>query len=311
MPQGTSLGIVGTVLSVFLLLFVGYGTKKVRLLRPADAELLNSVVIYLTLPAFVFEALYSYRQPIPLSIAKVPILGFATMLVVLALAYATGRALRLDRRKLGGLMMVSIFGNTGFLGYPVVRAAFAEKGALVTAVMYDELGMALPLYTVGVAIAMAFGGERLDRGYMLNFFKLPLIWTMAVALLLRPFELPGPFLDAVGYLGGGTIPLVMISLGLSLSASSLKGMAAPVTVACLLKMGLLPLLTHYALTVGGVEGIMRSVTVLESGMPTALMAGVVAARFGADGKFAAGVIFVSTLLSIVTIPATLLILGVS
>jgi len=305
------LEVVGTVLSIFLLLFIGYGTKKVRLLRAADAELLNTVVIYITLPAFVFEALYSYREPIPLSIVKVPILGFAMMMVVLAAAYLIGRAFRLGGRTLGALMIVSAFGNTGFLGYPVVKAAFVEKSALVTAVMYDELGMALPLYTLGVAIAMAFGGQRLNGGYMLRFFKLPLIWTMAAALLLRPFELPQPLLAAVGYLASGTIPLVMLSLGLSLSASSLKGFVAPVLVGCALKLGLLPLLTHYVLLAGGVEGVMHRVTVLESGMPTALMSGVIASRFGADGRFAAGVIFVSTLLSILTIPGILLILGAS
>ena len=55
---------------------------------------------------------------------------------------------------------------------------------------------------------------------------------------------------------------------------------------------------------------MHQVGVLESGMPSAVMTGVLASKFGANGRFVAGVIFVSTLLSIVTIPTILLMLGV-
>ena len=303
------MGIVGTVLSIFLLLFIGYGTKKVRLLRAEDADLLNTVVIYITLPAFIFDAIYSYRQPLPLSIAKVPIIGFAMILAVLGVAYIIGRALKLDGPTLGGMIIASGFGNTGFLGYPVVLAAFQQKGALVTAALYDELAMALPLYTVGVLIAAGFAGKHVRGRQLLRVLALPALWAIPAALLLRAIALPEPLLAAIGYLGSGTIPLVMISLGLSLSARSLKGVGIPVLAVCVLKLGLLPVLTHYALQAGGVTGTMYKVGVLESGMPSAVMTGVLASKFGANGSFVAGVIFVSTLLSIVTIPATLLILG--
>ena len=304
------MNVIGTVISIFLLLFIGYGTRKVRLLCAEDADLLNTVVIYITLPSFIFDAIYSYRQPLPLSIAKVPVIGFAMILVVLGAAYVVGRAMKLDRPTLGGMIIASGFGNTGFLGYPVVQAAFQRKSALVTAALYDELAMALPLYTLGVLIAAGFAGERVKRGQLLAVLKLPALWAIPAALLLRPLALPEPLLAAIGYLGCGTIPLVMISLGLSLSAKSLKGLAAPVLAVCVLKLGVLPLLTHYTLQAGGVTGTMHQVGVLESGMPSAVMTGVLASKFGANGRFVAGVIFVSTLLSIVTIPTILLMLGV-
>ncbi len=231
------MSVVGTVLSIFLLLFLGYGTKKIRLLRAEDADLLNTVVIYLTLPAFIFDAIYSYRQPLPLSIVKVPIIGFAMIAVVLAIAFIVGRMLRLDRPTLGGLILASGFGNTGFLGYPVVQAAFHERGALVTAALYDELAMALPMYTLGALIAAGLAGEKVEGEQLLRVFKLPAFLAIPVALLLRPVAIPEPLLAAIRYLGNGTIPLVMISLGLSLSARSLKGLAVPVLAVCVLKLG--------------------------------------------------------------------------
>ncbi len=304
------MSIVGTVLSIFLLLFAGYGIKKARILKSGDAEILNTVVLYLTLPAFIFEAIYGYHGDLSLEIAKVPIFGFATMLVVMLLAWLIGRALRLDRRIIGGLIIVSAFGNTGFLGYPVVQAAFHHKGALVTAVMYDELAMAFPLYTLGILLATTFSGEKISAEYMLKVFKLPSMWAIPLALILRPYVLPEPIMRTIGYLSDGTIPLVMISLGLSLSASSLKGYAVPVLVACALKLGVLPLLTYHAMNLVGVQGTMHQVTVLESAMPGAMMSAVIAGRFGDCGKFANSAIFTATLLSLITIPLTLRLLGV-
>ncbi|MDH7482199.1 MAG: AEC family transporter [Armatimonadota bacterium] len=300
----------GTVLSIFLLLSVGYGAKKVKLLRDQDADLLNTVVVYITLPAFIFDAIYSYRQPIPLSIAKVPIIGFAMILVVLGIAYIVGRAMGLDRPTLGGMIIASGFGNTGFLGYPLVQAAFREKAALVTAALYDELAMALPLYTLGALIAAGFAGRRVDREQLLRVFTLPSMLSIPIALIIRPISLPNPLLEAVRYLAAGTVPLVMISLGLSLSGRSLRGLALPVAVTCVLKLVVLPVITYYAARSGGLSGVMHQVTVVEAGMPSAIMTCVIASKFGANARFVAGVIFLTTLLSIASIPLMLYLLSV-
>lgn len=297
-------------MSIFLLLFIGYGTKKVGLLKEKDADLLNTVVIYLTLPAFIFNAIYGYREPLPLSMIKVPILGFAMIAVVLVIAYFIGRTLNLDRPTLGGLIIAAGFGNTGFLGYPVVLAAFGPGKALVTAALYDELAMALPLYTVGVLIAAGFAGQKVERGQLLKVLTFPALLAIPAALILRPIPLPEPLMESLRYLGAGTIPLVMISLGLSLSARSLHGFAVPALLVVVLKLGVLPLLTYFAFRASGAEGVILQVSVLESGMPSAVMTTVLASKFGANARFVAGVIFLTTLLSIATIPAMLIILGV-
>jgi len=304
------LSVIGTVFSVFLLLSLGYGAKKVRLLKAEDADLLNTVVVYMTLPAFIFDAIYSYRKPLPWSIAKAPAAGFATILIVLAIAYLAGKAMNLSRPTLGGLIIASGFGNTGFLGYPVVQAAFQDKAALVTAALYDELAMALPLYTMGALIAASFSGTRVDRAQLVRVLTLPSLIAIPVALVVRQVSIPAPVISAIRYLAAGTVPMVMISLGLSLSGRSLRGMALPVAVTCTLKLAVLPLLTYYAARWAGLSGVVHQSTVLESAMPSAVMTCVIASKFGADAKFVAGVIFLTTLLSIGTIPISIIILGI-
>lgn len=307
MNTGSLLNIGGTVLSVFILLFVGYGMKKIRVLQPSNADVLNTVVIYITLPAFVFNAIYGYHQPISLSIIKVPLAGVLVIAFVVLLAYLFGKLLKFENRVIAGLLLAAGFGNTGFLGYPVVQAAFSEKSALFTAVLYDAMAMALPLYTIGMVIATGFVGEKFDRSQIKRVLLLPQILAIPITLLLRPFALPEPLIEAMKYLGNGTVPLVMISLGLSLSAKSLKGYTLPVVVACVLKLAVLPFFTFFAAKYSGISGTVSHVMVLESGMPTAMMAGVLVSKFGKCGQYVAGTIFISTMLSLITIPLILMI----
>jgi predicted permease len=253
---------------------------------------------------------YDYKRSISLSIAKVPLIGLAVMFVVMAAAWAIGKAIKLDRRTLPGFILAAGFGNTGFLGYPVVSAAFRSQDAMLAAALYDELAMALPLYVFGMLLVASFAGEKTNHSHVIKALKMPQLWAIPIGLVLRQVHLPVPLVTAIDYLAKGTIPLVMISLGLTLNAKSLKGYAIPIATVCLLKLAVLPVITYYATRSGGLTGTIHQSTVLESGMPTAMMAGVLVAKFGENAEFMAGVIFITTLLSILTIPATLLILGV-
>lgn len=294
-----------TVLSVFLLLVVGYGAKKIGILKPKDAGAVNSIVINLTVPALIFVSIH--RQPLDSSMAKTPLVGIVTQFVILGLAYAAARMFKLDRPTTGGLMLAATFGNTAFLGFPIVSAAFPDnKQAMPAAVMFDEFGMALMLNSVGIAVAATFAGRHFQWSSMLEFLKMPLFPATVVSLVLRTVYIPPVILGTLGFLAAGTVPLAMISIGLSLSASSLKKYPGPLAVSFVLKMIVLPLLVSAVLSLVGVTGVVRQVTILESAVPTAVLTGIIAGRYGANEEFVASAIFVTTLMSVVLLPAVLI-----
>lgn len=296
-----------TVISIFLLLLAGYAAKRFGALKPGDSVVVNSIVINLTMPAFIF--IYTHGKPITSGMVKAPALGFAMEMVVMGVAYLAARAMRMDRRTTGAFMLVSTFGNTGFLGYPVVSAAFhGHKGAVLTAVMFDEFAMAMILNSIGVAVAAAFAGSKFEWGNLLEFLKTPLFPATIVALILKDVPMPSLLMKTLGYLAAGTVPLAMISIGLSLSTGTVKEYPKPIAVAFVLKMAMLPALMYFILPFAGVTGIVSKVVVLESAMPSAVFSGVVAARYGANGAFAAGAIFLMTLASVLVIPGILLLI---
>ncbi len=290
--------------SVFLLLLAGYGAKKAGALKAADARVVNSIVINLTMPAFIFVSLH--KQMLNSAMIKAPVLGVVMEMVVMGLAYLSARALRLDRRTTGGLMLAAAFGNTGFLGYPMVAAAFPHDGrAMPTAVMFDEFAMAMVLNSVGVAVATCFAGKRFEPKALLEFLKTPLFPATIIALALRTVYVPQVIMKTLEFLAAGTVPLAMISIGLSLSGGSLKKYPAALGVSFLLKMIALPLLVWIALPLIGVSGTVKQVTILESAVPPAVVAGVIAGRYGANEEFVAVAIFAMTMLSVVMMPAAM------
>ena len=291
--------------SVFLLLLAGYGAKRVGILKATDARVVNAIVINLTMPAFIFVSLH--QQALNSAMVKAPILGIIVELMVLGLAYASARALKLDRPTTGGLMLAAAFGNTGFLGYPMVAAAFPhDSHALPTAVMFDAFAMAMVLNSVGVAVAMCFAGKQFKWGSMLEFLRTPLFPSTIIALALRTVHVPPIILKTLGFLAAGTVPLAMISIGLSLSARSLRKHRGALAMGFVLKMIALPVLMYIALPFIGVTGTVKQVAVLEGAVPSAVVAGVIAGRYGANEEFVAAAIFVTTLLSVATLPAVLM-----
>ncbi len=286
-------------------MLAGYGAKRIGILKATDTRVVNSITINLTMPAFIFTSIHS-RTLYP-AMLKVPALGLALQAVVLGLAYASARALRLDRRTTGGLMLAAAFGNTGFLGYPMVMAAFShDPRAMPTAVMFDELAMSVMLNSVGVAIASSFGGKSFEWRSLLDFLRNPLFPSTIISLALRSVYVPPAIMKTLGFLAGGTVPLAMISIGLSLSGRSIRKYPAAFGASCALKMLAMPVLMYFISPLVGVTGVIRQVAVIECAVPTAVIAGVIAGRYGANEEFVAGTIFVSTLLSIAVIPAALM-----
>lgn len=291
----------GPVLSIFLLIFVGAALRRANLLRQSDAQVVNTVIIYATVPALAFGICYGRK--LTWEIGAVVLLGLAALLINLVASRGVARLLKLNRPQTGAFMVMSSFGNTTFLGIPVLAAAFHNSPqALLIGIIYSEFATALPVYTLGLWIASKYGGTHARIHDLFSPKRLPAIPAMAAGLLLSSAALPKPFLDATHYLGAATIPLAMISVGLMLSARSFKGNEWPIVLAGVLKLVCLPAMLYAILTVCGIQGISRQTVVLQAGMPTSVIASVMTARGGSDGPLVASGTLVLTLASLITIP---------
>ena len=301
---------------LFLLIVLGSLLRRSRVLHTAHVPVLNGLVVQVTLPALIFLALT--RAPaLPASDARLPVAFWLAEAVTMALGYALGRLARLPRPALGALLIVGVFGNTAFLGYPVTLSLL--PGHFPQTVLLDEFGCVLPLYVSGALIGGAFGSQGGDwRAAMLRFARSPLFVSVVAALAVRlmPWPhaitaLPGAaaagsvFSHCLSYLAQGTTPLILLSVGVSLQPRAALDAPHASLLPCLLKLVVCPVSMWGACHLLGLHGEMLRVGVLQASMPTSVLASVLCAHNDMEGPLAVGVVFLTTTLCLVSLPLML------
>lgn len=302
------------VLSLFLVLFTGYLLKRRGVLHDTDIGVINRLILDVTLPAFVFHALY--RQRVTPDMVHAAWLFGILQVLLMALLWIPARLLKLPRPVIGTFLLTAVYGNTGFLGYPVVQAIFGRtEGAMAAAVVYDQFSMAFPVYTVGVAVAMHYGTKHTASWRdMLTFFTTPTFVVLIGTLWLNALQVPVPtfITHSAQLVAGATVPLVLLSLGLMLEPTHLRAnhYYLPMGLILVAKMALFPYLIWLATGWMGVQGVARWVAVTQSAMPSAMVNAVITERYGCDHQLATLVIVLGTLLTILVLPVTATLLGV-
>lgn len=291
--------LVGTILTFAGIVGVGWLLRATGVLRGEDSRALSAVVVYVGLPAFVFQAVHTAKVG-PELLAVVPI-AWVALAVTLVVALLSTRAMGLDRPRAGGFAIAAALGNTGYIGYPLT-VALLGAASVPQAVFYDVFGTVFALVLVGLPVARRFGvAEETPRHLLLELLRFPAVIALAAALVLRPVTLPSALSEGLDLCASMVAPLVMLSVGLSLRARTIAGAGVALAALAGLKLVLSPLV---ALVVGravlGEPAL--AVAVLEAGMPSMMLTLAVGERCGLDTDFIASAIFVTTVLSAATIP---------
>lgn len=296
MALGDLLGVIAGILGYVA---IGVALRVARVLKPEDAKPLNAVLLNVGLPALVFSSVQ--RADIDWSLALVPVLAWIVALVGVAAALAGSRAMRLAPAAAGAFVLAAVFGNTGYIGYPVAHALLGEPG-LVRAIFSDIFGNTLAMIAVGTFVAARVSQHEADVHPVKEIATFPPFIALALALASRGVAVPDPFMEWLGALGKIVVPLIMISVGLSLRPRRLKEHAGVVAAAAALKLVLLPLVGLLAARLVLHDEASARVVVLEASVPTMMMAIIIGHRFDLDTELIASAVLATTAASLVAIP---------
>jgi len=292
-------GVASTILTFAAIVGVGAALRATGLLGSADARPLNTVIVYVGLPAFVFQAIHG--AAIGPNLWRVVAVSWVVFASTLLLAFLAEKTLRLPRARAGGFLIAASLGNTGYLGYPLT-AALLGAAAVPQAVFSDVFGTVFALVVVGLPIAARLGDH--DQGVpsaLRELVTFPAVIALAAALLLRPVALPEVVSSGLGLLASLVAPLIMLSVGLSLRPRSIAHGAGALAVLAVLKLVFAPLVA-WGIGSAVLTGTGLSVATLQASMPSMMLTLVVGERYGLDTDFIAAAIFVTTVVSALTIP---------
>lgn len=306
------LTVLTAVLPVFGIIGIGLGLRwRGWLTADADASLMR-VTINLLLPSLIFDSVLgnaALRRPENLLLP--PLIGFVMVVVGIAVAGAFARHAGLqtkpERRTFAFLAGLQ---NYGYLTIPLCIMLF-DPGT--TGVLFvHNVGPETAMWTLGVAL---LSGSGLAIGWK-KIFNAPLV-ALLLAVLLNLLGIlitpPAPviiagkiFLTAVHWLGQSAIPLALLLIGAIVMdhLDDVRGgrMARVVTVAALVRLGVMPVLFMLLAKYLPCSMELKRVLVLQGAMPGSVLPIVLAKHYGGDARTALQVALGTSLIGLVTIP---------
>lgn len=209
------------------------------------------------------------------------------------------------------MVCICTFGNVGFFGVPVLQFLFPEFPEAIAYSAVFIVSMNLLCWTIGAYVLtgdkkfISFKKALINPQTITLVVALPLFFTGVTTAVI-----PSALSKIISYLADMTAPMCMLILGMRFAVAPLREMFTDwrVYLGVFVKILLFPLLMYLVLMPFNMSDIMRATLVILSGMPCASINLNLSELFGADQKFAANTILLSTMLSIVTIPLLMLII---
>ncbi|MEO1148652.1 MAG: AEC family transporter [Cyanobacteria bacterium J06638_22] len=202
----------------------------------------------------------------------------------------------------GSLLLASMVGNTGYLGFPIVLTLVGAP-YFGWAVFYDVLGSMLGAYGLGVLLASRFGqGARTIKRMLAALLRNPVLLSFPVGLLLRRLALPTPLTLALKGGAWTSLVLALLLIGMRLGQMQRWKHVRLVSVSLGVKMLLMPLVFGGLLTLLGIQGPPRLVIVLQMAMPPAFATLVLAENFDLDRDVTVTAIAVGSTSLLLTLP---------
>ena len=294
---------------LFVLIFVAYIASKVGLLPKNSNKVIADLVINITNPATILYAVGTSSHALSNG-AVLGILGLTIVVLGGQMLLGSGytKALRLKADTAGVYRFMLVFSNCGFLGYPVLRALYGGEAVFVAS-MYVLIFQILS-FTYGVRQISA--GSAASREFDIKKFCTPMVITslLALVLYLTNVRFHPMVLETLSLLDRITSPASMLVIGCVLASYPLKTIFGRwhVYLFCVVRLIVIPVIVWAILRLFITDSLILGVMVVLSAMPAATNTVLLTAKYGGDEPTAASGLFLSTLLSLITLPVLLRIL---
>ena len=296
------------MITLFVIVVVGYVAGKMNYMGGEFDRKLSSLVINWTCPALILSS--SMTGELPDRRYILPLLGISAFTYVVLTAAAWGLSHVLTKRieNRGILSFAMVFGNVGFMGYPVVASIFGHQAVFYAAVL--NVVNTFAVFTIGTM--MITGGEGSDRQRFNKkvLYSTPML-SAYLSMLIVAFgigNIPGYVSQPLTMIGNITVPAALLIIGSSMSQLPLRALlGTPVVYATtLLRLCLLPVGVHFLCLALGFDPYVTSINTVVIAMPVATYGTILCLKYNRDTTLIAELTFITTLLSMLTIPLLVL-----
>jgi len=295
-------------LMMFLLVIVGYIVRRTGIVGAEGRKNIVDLCLYVTLPFNIVNAFIGkFEWDILVTSGIVLLLSAGYNVISILISKFVFK--KEEEKKQKTLRYGTIVSNGSFLGNPAIEGVYGTTGLFYAAVFM--LPVRVVVWTVGVSVFL--------KGHKENVWKKVLTHPCMIAMyigtvfMLTGVSLPGFLQNTISGISNSNTPLSMMLVGMMLAEINPKGLINKTMVFyTFVRLIGIPLVIFVLLT--GVEmfvpidPMLRGITIIMAGMPTPITTALLASKYGGDETCATGMIFLSTIASMVTLPLWCLLL---
>ena len=290
------------MLILLAIVIVGYVAGKLKYMGGDFDRRLSNIIIDITCPALILSSTMGGKLPDRSLI--LPLLGISLLTYVLLAiaAWTLPRWLTKKSEDRGTVGFALMFGNVGFIGYPIVGAIFGHEAVFYAAIL--NVVNTLTVFTAGV---MLVNGERQRMAFQSKILVSTPMISAYLAILIVALgidNIPSVISQPITMIGGITVPGALLIIGSSMSRLSWRMMlgSGVVYVTTAFRLLILPLLLYVIFRAMGFDSLVVNINTLVIAMPVATYGTILCLRYGRDTALITEITFISTLLSVLTIP---------
>jgi predicted permease len=287
--------LITKIISFLILIFLGFFLKKIKFLNEGDGELLRKILFNVSLPSLVMYSILSsnFTRDFYQIFFIVP----TTMIIQFLISFFLSSVFFKDKKEVATLILISVMGNTAFLGYPLVELFFTSKN-LPYGIFYDQVHFYTFLILIFPLLTYI---SKSEKSGLKNSFITPPVIAFLISLLLKNFILPNILFESLNILKQSVTPLVLLYLGVNLDLNISKKDLSYLILVIFLKLILLPYITLYISNLFKANLMVKNVSLLQSMMPTMMATIIFGSQIGLNKKIIAKAVGITTIVSSITI----------
>ena len=292
------------MMTLFALVVVGYVAGKLGYLGGEFDRQLSRLVINITCPALILSSAMTGTLPDRHLILPLLLISVITYIILASAAFLLPRYLTKNKDDEGPIGFALMFGNVGFMGYPVVASIFGHEAVFYAAVL--NVVNTFAVFTIGTILITGkseMEGERFQKKVLYSTPMLAAYLTMAI-VALEIDNIPEAISQPLTMLGNITVPAALLIIGSSMSNLPLRSLLGNPTVyiTTLFRLAILPIGIHFLMNETGFSPMVVNINTLVIAMPVATYGTILCLKYEKDTTMMTEVTFITTLLSMISIP---------
>ncbi len=288
---------------LFIIMFAGFGLNKVGLLGGELDGSLTKFVLQFTMPLMVLASVLTNEGERDMGrVLEVFVIAVITYVALPLLGILFSKICRIPMNHKGVYRYMFVFGNVGFMGFPIVEAIFGADSVLYAGIFNIVFNLAS--FSYGAYFVSKDGSIKAEFG--IKTFLTPgiILSVLAIIIYFTGISFPDFIVSPIDSLGSMTTPLAMLLIGSTIANMDAKSLLkdASIYIFIIIRMFALPLLVYPILKFFIKDTFLLQFSLIMLMMPVANSAVLFAKQYEADEEYAAKGVFLSTLLSIIYIP---------